>query len=161
MTACSLTATLQLGNALPKYIGCGKLVTVVTGTALRTRPMTVSERELFVDIPTSAGLARWKVSVDLMDGDTVLAGNIFQFADKLAMRQVRHLPSPELCHTCEAKILDADAVVLTAKNVSKFPLPIITLVDNALILSVHILATLLSMMRVLFAHGEFATLLLE
>ena len=56
-TAGSLTATLQLGNALPKNIACGKLVTVVTGAALRTRPMTVSESEFFVDIPTSAGLA--------------------------------------------------------------------------------------------------------
>ena len=39
-TACSLTATLQFGNALPKYIGCGKLVTMVTGTALRTRKLS-------------------------------------------------------------------------------------------------------------------------
>ena len=133
MTACSLTTTLQLGNALPKYIGCGKLVTVVTGTALRTRPMTVSESEFFVDIPTSAGLARRKESVNLMDGDTVLSGNILQFVDKLGMCQVRHLPSPELRHACEAKILDEDAVVLTAKPVCKLPLPGITLVDNALI----------------------------
>ena len=121
--------------------------------------MTVSEREIFVDIPTSAGLARWKVSVDLMNDDTVLAGNIFQFADKLAMRKVRHLPSPELRHACEAKILDEDSVVLTAQSVCDFPLPGITSVDNALILSVQILATLLSMMGVLLAHAEFAPLL--
>ena len=132
-TACSLTATLQFGNALPKNIACGKLVTVVTGTALRTRPMTVSESEFFVDIPTSAGLARRKESVNLMDDDTVLSGNILQFVDKLGMCQVRHLPAPELSHTCEAKILNEDAVVLTAKPVCKFPLPGITLVDNSLI----------------------------
>ena len=96
-----------------------------------------------------------------MDGDTVLSGDILQFVDKLSMCQVRHLPSPELRHTCEAKILDEDSVVLTAKPVCKLPLPGITLVDNALVLSVQILATLLPMMGVLLAHGELATLLLE
>ena len=96
-----------------------------------------------------------------MDGDTVLPGDILQFVDKLSMCQVRHLPSPELRHTCEAKILDEDTVVLTAKSVCKLPLPGITLVDNALILSVQILAAPLSMMGVLFAHGELATPLLK
>ena len=38
-----LIATLPSGNALPKYIRCGKLVTVVASTALRTCPMTVTE----------------------------------------------------------------------------------------------------------------------
>ena len=33
-TACSLTVTLQFGNALPKYIECGKLVTMVTGVVI-------------------------------------------------------------------------------------------------------------------------------
>ena len=88
-----------------------------------------------------------------MDGDTVLSGDILQFVDKLSMCQVRHLPSPELRHTREAKILDEDAVVLTAKFVCKLPLPGITLVDNALIQSVQFLAPMLSMMRVLLAHG--------
>ena len=36
-----------------------------------------------------------------MDGDTVLPGDILQFVDKLSMCQIRHLPSPELSHTCE------------------------------------------------------------
>ena len=96
-----------------------------------------------------------------MDGDTVLPGDILQFVDKFGMCQVRHLPSPELRHTCEAKVLDEDAVVLTAKSVCKLPLPGITLVDNALVLSVQFLAPLLSMMGVLLAHGELATPLLE
>ena len=96
-----------------------------------------------------------------MDGDTVLPGDILQFVDKFGMCQIRHLPSPELCHTCKAKIFDEDSVVLTAKPVCKLPLPGITLVDNALVLSVQIFATLLPMMGVLLAHGELATLLLE
>ena len=96
-----------------------------------------------------------------MDGDTVLRRDILQFVDKLSMCQIRHLPSPELRHACEAKVLDEDSVVLTAKSVCKLPLPGITLVDNALILSVQFLAPLLSMMGVLLAHGELATLLLE
>ena len=96
-----------------------------------------------------------------MDGDTVLSGDILQFFDKLSMCQVRHLPSPELRHTCEAKILDKDAVVLSAKFVCKLPLPGITLVDNALKQSVQLFAPQLSMTGVLFAHGELATPLLE
>ena len=96
-----------------------------------------------------------------MDGDTILSGDVLQFVDKLSMCQIRHLPSPELRHACEAKVLDEDAVVLTAKSVCKLPLPGIALVDNALVLSVQFLAPLLSMMRVLLAHGELATLLLE
>ena len=160
-TACSLTTTLQLGNALPKYIGCGKLVAVVTSTALRTRPMAVSESEFFVDIPTSAGLARREESVDFVYGDTVLPCNILQFVYKFCMCQIRHLPSPKLRHTCEAKVFDEDAVVLTAKSVCKLPLPSIALIDNAFIYPVQFLATLLSMIGVLLAHGELATLLLE
>ena len=70
-----------------------------------------------------------------MDDYTVLPGDILQFVDKLGMCQIRHLPTPELRHTCEAKILDEDSVVLTAKFVCKLPLPGITLVDNALIQS--------------------------
>ena len=96
-----------------------------------------------------------------MDGDTVLPGDMLQFIDKFGMCQIRHLSSPELCHTCEAKIFNEDAVVLTAKPVCKLPLPGITLVDNALILSVQILAAPLSMMGVLLTHGELATPLLE
>lgn len=96
-----------------------------------------------------------------MDGYTVFPGDILQFVDKLGMCQVRHLPTPELNHTCEAKILNEDTVVHTAKSVGKFPLPGITLVDNALVLSVQILATQIPMMGVLLAHGELAPLLLE
>ena len=112
-------------------------------------------------MPTSAGLARREVSVNLMNGDTVLSSDILKFVDKLSMCQIRHLPSPKLRHTCEAKVFDEDAVVLTAKSVCKLPLPCITLVDNALIQSVQILAAPLSMMGVLLTHGELATPLLE
>ena len=96
-----------------------------------------------------------------MDGDTVLPGDILQFFDKFSMCQIRHLPSPELCHTSKAKIFDEDSVVLTAKPVCKLPLPGITLVDNALIQSVQLLSVPLSMMGVLLAHGELATPLLD
>ena len=96
-----------------------------------------------------------------MDGDTVLPGDILQFVDKFGMCQIRHLPSTELFHTCKAKIFDEDSVVLTAKPVCKLPLPGITLVDNALIQSVKLLASPLSMMGVLLTHGELATPLLE
>ena len=96
-----------------------------------------------------------------MYGDTVLTGDILQFVDKFGMCQIRHLPSPELCHTCKAKIFDEDSVVLTAKPVCKLPLPGITLVDDALIQSVQLLAAPLPMMGVLLAHGELATPLLK
>ena len=96
-----------------------------------------------------------------MDGDAVFSGDILQFFDKFGMCKIRHLPSPELCHTCKAKIFDEDSVVLTAKPVCKLPLLGITLVNNALIQSVQLLASPLSMMGVLLAHGELATHLLE
>ena len=96
-----------------------------------------------------------------MDSDAILSGDVLQFVDKFGMCQIRHLPSPELCHTCEAKIFDEYSVVLTAKPVCKLPLPGITLVDNALIHSVQLLAAPLSMMGVLLTHGELATPLLE
>ena len=96
-----------------------------------------------------------------MDGDTVLPGDILQFVDKLSMCKVRHLPSPELRHTSEAQVFDEDAVILAAQLMGKFPLPFITAVDNVLILPVQFLSSLLSMMGVLLAHGELASLLLD
>ena len=53
-------------------------------------------------------------TVDDMHGDAILGGEVLEFQDKLAVCQVRHLPSPEGRHIGELQVFDEDPVVLSA-----------------------------------------------
>ncbi len=89
----------------------GRIMVPVMRYTTRTTPPAIREPQLRVDRSALATrLRRWVVALYLFEHHPALLTHVAKNLHELAKGQIRHLPTPELLHTLEAQILNADEI---------------------------------------------------
>ena len=84
---------------------------------------------------TSTCLGGWKLPINLMDGDSILGGDILKLLNELTVSEVGHLATPSVGreHWYERKVFKEDGVVLAAQLMSELPLEVTASVYHHLV----------------------------
>ena len=100
-----------------------------------TSPHIVLKSQILIDMTTSTCLGGWKLPINLMDGDSILGGDILKLLNELTVSEVGHLATPSVGreHWYERKVFKKDGVVLAAQLMSELPLEVTASVYHHLV----------------------------
>ena len=139
---------------LPDVDGC-VYITVQMGTTLGAVPYPLLRAEM--EDPAAAeaaGLCRRLPAADLDHADALCAGDVLQDSDKLSKSQVRDFTAPQVLHTVQVEVLDADDGEFVGQLVSQFEEPVAPAVTNLLVHPVQVPAGAFPVVAALLTPGK-------
>ena len=112
---------------------------------------------------TSTCLGGWELPINLMDGDSILGGDILKLLNELTVSEVGHLATPSVGreHWYERKVFKEDGVVLAAQLMSELPLEVTASVYHHLVKPVEFQTLPLTVMRAWHTFREVPRLTLQ